>query len=294
MGRNSSKRIEASVDVYLPLFDINSIQFNSIQEPWLVVNTSVREKPSNVLVPILQMLNQFETDAPHSWDEVSEALEDLIKPALNKKRPIATPPPSQKPYTTPTQVAKTSQEKKQEPRNSVSIHTLEELEAKLAQGISSRGKREGSLVHLVERDSVVLYTTSLRGVRETFEDCARVKTLFEVLHVIFDERDVSLHGEILNELRDLTGEVVGVPRVFIKGRCIGGGDEFVELNESGLSHVWDVVGAVMKFKQATDCVALFVWPVFSNPSAAKVTGNLRDLKPSSELGLDDEKFWQRA
>ncbi|KAB5573445.1 hypothetical protein DKX38_000639 [Salix brachista] len=215
-------------------------QCNSIQEPWLVVNTSVQEKPSNVLVPILQKLNQFETDAPHSWDEVSEALEDL-KPALNKKRPIATPPPSQKPYTTPTQVAETSQEKKQEPRNSVSIHTLEELEAKLApkpgkgrEACAEVGPTELiRRVHLVERDSVVLYTTSLRGVRETFESCARVKTLFEVLHVIFDERDVSLHGECLNELRDLTGEVVGVPRVFIKGRYIGGGDEFVELNESG-------------------------------------------------------------
>ncbi|KAJ6341641.1 hypothetical protein OIU78_009739 [Salix suchowensis] len=91
MGRNSSKRIEASVDVYLPrpssliLQYSTSIRFNSIQEPWLVVNTSAQEKPSNVLVPILQKLNQFETDAPHSWDEVSEALEDL-KPALNKKK----------------------------------------------------------------------------------------------------------------------------------------------------------------------------------------------------------------
>jgi glutaredoxin domain-containing cysteine-rich protein 1 len=40
-------------------------------------------------------------------------------------------------------------------------------------------------------------------------------------------------GEFLNELRDLTGEGVSVPRVFIKGRYIGGVDEVVELNESG-------------------------------------------------------------
>jgi glutaredoxin domain-containing cysteine-rich protein 1 len=137
MGCNSSKGIEASEDVYLPppssfaVFDINSIQ-----EPWLVVDNSVQENqemPSNVQAPILEKLNQFETDAPHSWDEVSKALEDL-KPTLSKKTPFATPPPpSQKaPYTTPTQVAKTNQEKKQEPRKSVSIHTLEELEAKLA------------------------------------------------------------------------------------------------------------------------------------------------------------------
>ena len=81
-------------------------------------------------------------------------------------------------------------------------------------------------------NSVVLYTTSLRGVRKTFEDCTRVKTIFELHHVIFYERDVSLHGEFLNELRDLTGEGMSVPRVFIKGRYIGGVDEVVELNES--------------------------------------------------------------
>jgi glutaredoxin len=98
-----------------------------------------------------------------------------------------------------------------------------------------------------------------------------VKTIFELHHVIFYERDVSLHGEFLNELRDLTGEGVSVPRVFIKGRYIGGVDEVVELNESGrlgrilvwarvervegrqacvdvgmlgLCHVWNVVGFV--------------------------------------------------
>ena len=48
-----------------------------------MVDTSVQEKPSNVLVPILQKLDHFETDATHSWDEVSKALEDL-KLILNK------------------------------------------------------------------------------------------------------------------------------------------------------------------------------------------------------------------
>ncbi|KAJ6962208.1 hypothetical protein NC652_001000 [Populus alba x Populus x berolinensis] len=305
MGCNSSKRNEASEDVYLPppssfaVFDINSIQ-----EPWLVVDNSVQENqemPSILQAPILEKLNQFETDAPHSWDEVSKALEDL-KPTLSKKKLIATPPPppSQKPYTTPTQVAKTNQEKKQEPRKSVSIHTLEELEAKLAPKPEKEMKKTepirtqlrkvevvskpesrvgtepviesgtGGAVRSVKENifivrdklekekggkpmkkldplsgfeeksppsganSIVLYTTSLRGVRKTFEDCTRVRTIFDELHhVIFEERDVSLHGEFLNELRDLTGEGVSVPRVFIKGRYIGGVDEVVELNESG-------------------------------------------------------------
>lgn len=83
-------------------------------------------------------------------------------------------------------------------------------------------------------DSVVLYTTSLRGVRRTYEDCSRVRTILEGHRVVFDERDVSLHGGFLSELKELTGEdVVNVPKVFVKGRYVGGVDEVAELNESG-------------------------------------------------------------
>lgn len=314
MGCNSSKRIEANVDVYRPppssfaVFDINSIQ-----EPWLVVDNSAPEKTSSVPAPILEKLNKFETDAPRSWDEVSKALQDL-KPTLNNKTPIVTPSPPQKPDTTPAQVAKTNQEKKQEPiRKSVSFHTLEELEAKIAPKPEKELKKTESIrtlsrkVEVVNKtesrvgtepvtepsgggvirsvkenifivrdrlerekegkplkkfdplsgfeekcppggaDSVVLYTTSLRGIRRTFDDCTRVKTLFELHNVVFDERDVSLHGEFLNELRDLVGEGTSVPRVFIKGRYMGGVDEVVELNESGQLGrmlVWARVGRV--------------------------------------------------
>ncbi|KAM5572099.1 hypothetical protein ABKV19_012259 [Rosa sericea] len=82
-------------------------------------------------------------------------------------------------------------------------------------------------------ESVVIYTTSLRGVRRTYEDCQRVKSVFEVNRLVYDERDVALHGEFLTELKGLLGEGLGVPRVFVKGRYVGGVEEVVELNESG-------------------------------------------------------------
>ncbi|PRQ17359.1 putative thioredoxin-like protein [Rosa chinensis] len=82
-------------------------------------------------------------------------------------------------------------------------------------------------------ETVVIYTTSLRGVRRTYEDCQRVKSVFEVNRLVYDERDVSLHGEFLTELKGLVGEGLGVPRVFVKGRYVGGVEEVVELNESG-------------------------------------------------------------
>ena len=82
-------------------------------------------------------------------------------------------------------------------------------------------------------ETVVVYTTSLRGVRKTFEDCNRVRDVLETHRVVFDERDVSLHGDFLREVKELVGEAVALPRVFVKGRYVGGLEELVELNETG-------------------------------------------------------------
>lgn len=82
-------------------------------------------------------------------------------------------------------------------------------------------------------DSVVLYTTSLGGVRRTFEDCNRVRTILELHGVVFDERDISLHGRFLNELKELVPEGASVPRMFVKGKYIGGVEDVVNLNEIG-------------------------------------------------------------
>lgn len=84
-------------------------------------------------------------------------------------------------------------------------------------------------------DSVVIYTTSLQGVRRTYEDCNRVRAILELHRVAYDERDVALHGGFLGELKELlAGEAeIGVPRVFVKGRYVGGAREIEELNDSG-------------------------------------------------------------
>ncbi|XP_058732140.1 uncharacterized protein LOC131603735 [Vicia villosa] len=88
-------------------------------------------------------------------------------------------------------------------------------------------------------DAVVIYTTSLRGVRKTFDNCNKARDLLENHRVIFDERDVALHGEFLKEVKELllteeeSGVGVVLPRVFVKGRYLGGLDELTELNETG-------------------------------------------------------------
>ncbi|KAK4392012.1 hypothetical protein Sango_1979000 [Sesamum angolense] len=84
------------------------------------------------------------------------------------------------------------------------------------------------------KDSLVLYTTSLRGIRKTFEDCNTIRFLLESFRVVYSERDVSMHLEYRDELWRILGSRVVPPRLFIKGRYIGGADEVVGLHENGM------------------------------------------------------------
>lgn len=81
--------------------------------------------------------------------------------------------------------------------------------------------------------AVVLYTTTLRGIRKTYEDCNNVRSVLESFGVSIDERDVSMHLDFRNELKELMGKPVPVPRLFIRGRYIGGADEVLQLHEDG-------------------------------------------------------------
>ncbi|PON83079.1 Thioredoxin-like fold containing protein [Trema orientale] len=83
-------------------------------------------------------------------------------------------------------------------------------------------------------NSVVIYTTTLRGIRKTFEDCNKVRSIIEshLIHVF--ERDISMDSGFKEELRRLMGtKEVKVPLVFVKGRLIGGAEEVVKLEEEG-------------------------------------------------------------
>ncbi|CAH1415421.1 unnamed protein product [Lactuca virosa] len=82
-------------------------------------------------------------------------------------------------------------------------------------------------------EKVVIYTTSLGGIRRTYEDCNQVRSIMELHGFVYEERDVSLHGEFRTQLKELLGEFASVPRMFVKGRYIGGVDEIVGLNETG-------------------------------------------------------------
>lgn len=83
-------------------------------------------------------------------------------------------------------------------------------------------------------DSVILYTTTLRGIRKTFEDCNSIRFLLETFKVKFYERDVSMHTEFKEELwRVLETNRALPPKLFIRGRYIGGAEEVLGLHEQG-------------------------------------------------------------
>lgn len=86
------------------------------------------------------------------------------------------------------------------------------------------------------KEKLILYFTSLRGVRKTYEDCCNVRVILKSLGVRVDERDVSMHSGFKDELKELLKDGFhggGLPRVFMGNKYIGGADEIRRLNEDG-------------------------------------------------------------
>ncbi|KAL8161048.1 hypothetical protein V2J09_012537 [Rumex salicifolius] len=90
---------------------------------------------------------------------------------------------------------------------------------------------------------VVVYYTSLRVVRRTFEDCRAVRSILKSFRVKIDERDLSMDSSLLAELQGILSTSCGLdedpspplalPRVFIDGKYVGGADEIRAAHESG-------------------------------------------------------------
>ncbi|KAL1206768.1 hypothetical protein V5N11_002214 [Cardamine amara subsp. amara] len=84
-------------------------------------------------------------------------------------------------------------------------------------------------------ESVVFYTTTLRGIRKTFDDCNMIRFLLDSFKVKYYERDVSMHREYREDLRRISESETEVlpPVLFVKGRCIGGAQRVLSLHEQG-------------------------------------------------------------
>ncbi|KAF5180978.1 Glutaredoxin [Thalictrum thalictroides] len=85
-------------------------------------------------------------------------------------------------------------------------------------------------------DRIVIYFTSLRGIRRTYEDCCVVRTIFKGLRVPVDERDISMDSAYRNELQcalDKNKVALSLPQVFVKGKYLGGVEKVKQLHEDG-------------------------------------------------------------
>ncbi|KAL6010044.1 hypothetical protein ACLOJK_000475 [Asimina triloba] len=83
-------------------------------------------------------------------------------------------------------------------------------------------------------DRIVLYFTSLRGIRRTYEDCCSVRAILDGFRVAVDERDISMDSSFRRELQAVVGQkTVALPQVFVRGRHVGGAEEIRKLHESG-------------------------------------------------------------
>nr|ACF83827.1 unknown [Zea mays] len=81
---------------------------------------------------------------------------------------------------------------------------------------------------------VVVYLTSLRGVRKTYEDCWSTRSVLQSYGVRVDERDLSMHAGFKDELHAALGSSAGrLPQVFADGRHLGGAEEIRRMHEAG-------------------------------------------------------------
>ncbi|XP_039027658.1 uncharacterized protein At3g28850-like [Hibiscus syriacus] len=81
---------------------------------------------------------------------------------------------------------------------------------------------------------VVVYLTSLRVVRKTFEDCKTVRSILRGFCVPIDEWDVSLDSSFLDELHGIIGrKSFTLSLVLIGGTYISGAEEVKRLHECG-------------------------------------------------------------
>lgn len=82
----------------------------------------------------------------------------------------------------------------------------------------------------------MIYTTSFRVVRTTFERCELVRKIFQNHRVKFMEKNIALDIEYGKELEARckhVGEPPSLPVVFIDGHYLGGAEKILGMNESG-------------------------------------------------------------
>ncbi|XP_072401490.1 glutaredoxin domain-containing cysteine-rich protein CG12206-like [Diabrotica undecimpunctata] len=85
-----------------------------------------------------------------------------------------------------------------------------------------------------ELGKVVVYTTTMGILRETYQACMKVKQILRLLLVKFEERDVFMSSEYQAEIQErMRCDQILVPQVFVDGVHMGDAETIERLNETG-------------------------------------------------------------
>lgn len=75
-------------------------------------------------------------------------------------------------------------------------------------------------------DIILLYYTTLKGIRKTYEDCCAIQAIIKGFRACLDERDLFMDLSYRNELKDaLKGKAISLPLVFIRVKYVGSAEE---------------------------------------------------------------------
>ncbi|KAI4325621.1 hypothetical protein MLD38_031003 [Melastoma candidum] len=187
-------------------------------------STLARESIEMKMVSLKREENQRKSLSPDSVINTWELMEGLDDYLLDEEKQCDSPA-----QTDPTVAPETM-------GSHLSVSpTMQEKELTTVHFDVTEHPTSESRKRLSDADNeILLYFTSLRGVRKTYEDCHMVRLIFQGFRVHVDERDISMDSTYKTDLQNkLKGKKLSLPRVFIRGEHIGGAEEIKQLNENG-------------------------------------------------------------
>ncbi|XP_060070218.1 ankyrin-1-like [Ylistrum balloti] len=119
-----------------------------------------------------------------------------------------------------------------------SIILWRKIEKKTKQKIANKQTEKGRYNYRnysqLEKGKIVIYTSSMAIVRETYERCILAKKILQTHMVRYEEKDLFMSVENQRELRERLGvDEVVLPQVFADGVALGGMQQLEDLNEEG-------------------------------------------------------------
>ncbi|GAU50291.1 hypothetical protein TSUD_133610 [Trifolium subterraneum] len=108
------------------------------------------------------------------------------------------------------------------PKSRTLFRRLSSISPSLFRSVSNRAITSSITVPSnFDHGGIVVYYTSLRIIRRTFNDCRTVRSILKRFSVAVDERDVCIDERFREELLELLGHRhVPLPCVFIGGFCV--------------------------------------------------------------------------